>query len=141
MAQKDIRAINNTLREKGYRLTAPRRGVLELLVREGRPLSVQEIFEKMQRKVDLATVYRMIHLLLELGLARKTGSPSGSALYEMESEHHHHHIFCKQCGRMEEIEGCLLSALEKELSRKKRFTITGHTLEFFGVCHDCGQRG
>ncbi|MDH4099080.1 MAG: transcriptional repressor [Nitrospirota bacterium] len=141
MAQKDDRTIKSALREKGYRLTGPRKGVADLLAKEGRPLSVQEIYEKMQKKVDLATVYRVIHLLLDLGLARKTGSPSGSALYEMEGEQHHHHIFCKECGRMEEIEGCLLSALEKELSRKKRFTITGHTLEFFGVCYDCGQKG
>lgn len=137
----DTSTIAKVLKEHGCRLTAPRKQVLDLLLEAGRPLSVQEVFELTRRKVDLATVYRVIKLFLDLGLARKTGSPSGSALYEIEGERHHHHIFCKQCGRMEEIEGCLLHALEEELSRKMRFKVMGHTLEFYGICFDCGKQG
>lgn len=137
----DLSAIVTTLKENGYRLTSPRQRVLDLLLEAHRPMSAQEVFELAKRDMDLATVYRVINLFLGLGLARKTGFGTGSALYEIVGEEHHHHVICRQCGRMEEIEGCLLESLEKELSRKKRFTIMGHTLEFYGICHDCGQKG
>ncbi|HAX60950.1 MAG TPA: ferric uptake regulation protein, partial [Elusimicrobia bacterium] len=56
---------------------------------------------------------------------------------------HHHHLVCTNCGRIvdytdfidDEIE--LLQLTEKGLSKKYNFKITGHLIQFYGLCDKC----
>lgn len=50
--------------------------------------------------------------------------------------HHHHHIVCRTCGKIENVEACILGELEKMLAQKG-YTDLSHSLEFFGVCESC----
>jgi len=56
-------------------------------------------------------------------------------------ESHHHHIVCEQCGALEDIENCNQVSLQKEiLKHSKSFkVINSHSLEFFGICKNCGK--
>lgn len=59
--------------------------------------------------------------------------------YELKRETHHHHLVCTKCRTIDDIEldegG--LHPHEKAIKAKKRFKVTRHALEFFGLCAKC----
>ncbi len=50
---------------------------------------------------------------------------------------HHHHIICTNCNRVIEFENCGLDHLRRELEARYHVQLTGHLLEFYGLCDDC----
>jgi Fe2+ or Zn2+ uptake regulation protein len=50
---------------------------------------------------------------------------------------HHHHLVCSGCGKVVDFAGCALTDLEQRLLEETRFDISGHLLEFYGLCPDC----
>lgn len=125
------------LREKGYRLTEPRKQVLEALTFH--PQSVADIvtsLKKNQANVDMATVYRTLEVLVELGVVGKTKFHNKTSMFELLSEDHHHHLICNDCGSIEDIpldEVLLMN----QVNDQTKFQVQSHSLEFFGLCVNC----
>jgi Fur family ferric uptake transcriptional regulator len=134
----------------GYRMTAPREAILNVLSRTSKHLSADDVYIAVHRTyptVGLTTVYRTLELLVQMGLVFKFDFGDGRARYELtegpKGERHHHHLVCTSCGRVvdytdfidEEIE--LLNQTEKGLSKKYGFDITNHLIQFYGLCGDC----
>lgn len=134
--QNDFKA---QLREKGHRVTPARIAVLSLLQSEKRPLSVEKIISSIgQGEIDYVTAYRTVTLLKELGLVRQIDFQHGHAHYELASFGDHHHVVCVKCDRVAEVKHCNAKSLEqKVLQESGFFSITDHSLEFFGVCTAC----
>lgn len=126
------------LKNKGYRLTRPRTEVLKTLT--DYPLSVQEISEVLDKKnirLDKASIYRTLELLVNMGLVYSIDLGEGKKRYELVDEtKHHHHLVCNSCGKIEDIiveEKKLLT----DINKQTQFKIDHHHLEFFGLCINC----
>ena len=62
------------------------------------------IVKKRDRTIGQATVYRVVRLLCEAGLAREVDFGDGVMRYEHLYEHKHHdHLICRSCGRTVEV--------------------------------------
>ncbi|PKM53931.1 MAG: transcriptional repressor, partial [Firmicutes bacterium HGW-Firmicutes-3] len=95
---KFVDLYEKTLKENGYKLTNQRRVVLETLYnRVGEHLTAEEVHQLVKMvnpEIGLATVYRTLQLLSELGLIDKLNLDDGVVRYEigeMETKHRHHH--------------------------------------------------
>ena len=133
--------IAGILRKNGYRLTPQRHAVLKTIAGSHDHQTPAEIFERVRQDypaIGLATVYRIINLLVDLKLICRmnTGGDSQSYLMRRPMEHHHH-LVCSQCGRVVDFTNCDLSSLERQLSLNTGFNIEGHLLEVYGRCPDC----
>jgi len=132
-----MKNILKQLRKAGYRLTKPRKQVLEVLTFY--PQSVTDIvtlLKKKQAKVDRATVYRTLQVLVELGVVGKTKFNDQTTMFELLSDDHHHHLVCTDCGAVEDI--CLdETLLINQVNKQTKFKVKSHTLEFFGLCTHC----
>jgi Fur family ferric uptake transcriptional regulator len=141
----DARAIPEMLARQGVRLTVPRRAVVEVLVQHPAPLSVAEIHARLgDRRINLVSVYRTVHLLRELGVVRIADESKGTQRFELAEAFtgHHHHLVCQECGHVEDLEGCwlgqeMLDALNRRVQRLRRFRVTAHDLKLFGLCQQC----
>lgn len=136
-----------TLKENGYKLTNQRRVVLEALYqRGGEHLTAEEvhgIVKNVNPEIGLATVYRTLQLLSELGLIDKLNLDDGIVRYEigeMDTKHRHHHLICEACGSIDGVEDDMLDALEDAFSKKYGFKVTDHVAKFYGVCSKCQQK-
>lgn len=120
------------------RITAPRLEILSILKSCKKPITISQIHAQMKSgKTDLATVYRTLNLFSELKIVAEIDFKDDFKRYELLFDrHHHHHIVCRNCGRVENVEACVLGELERMLSRKGYTDVT-HSLEFFGVCESC----
>lgn len=129
------------LRKQSRKVTGPRQAILDILRRHRHPLTNKEIFEALPKgDCDLATVYRSMHLLEEMGMVKRFDFGDGSARFELVSEGddgHHHHLICVQCSEVVEIEECFVKDLEEKIAKGNGYKAITHKLEFFGVCPGC----
>lgn len=136
--------LKNILKENGYKLTPQRRATLEVLLNnQGEHLSTEEIYTKVRKthpEIGLATVYRTMLLLEELGLLIKHNFEDGRNRYELshpDEDHDHHHLICLKCGQVSEVEEDLLGSLEEIIENKHGFRVINHKVKFYGHCKNC----
>jgi len=126
------------LRQRGLRATGPRLLVLGVLRGISRPLSIQELHQRVGRAtLNQATLYRMLKQLTAVGLVRQLNFQQAHARYELnELGKHHHHVVCKSCGDIEDVR-LDDRKLVNHVVRQSKFKIQQHSLEFFGLCAQC----
>lgn len=130
----------NRLQESGYRVTAPRRAIVEILTRGQRALNPIELYDlgrKEHPHLGLVTVYRTLEKLEELGLVQRVHQPGGCNVYLRATTGHEHFLVCTQCGRVETFAGDDLSGLISRTARQSGFVIHEHWLQLFGLCTAC----
>jgi len=132
------------LRRKSRKLTGPRQAILEVLSAQAHPLSIKEVFATLPPgDCDLATVYRSLHLLEDMGMVKRFDFGDGLARFELLTEGddgHHHHLVCTRCADVVELGECSMKDLEEGIASRNGFKAVTHKLEFFGICPAC-QRG
>jgi Fur family transcriptional regulator, ferric uptake regulator len=129
------------LRDAGYKLTNARLTILDVLETHGGHMTSAEVLEKVEARtpdIGRASVFRALDLFTRLSIIRPTYiNDSSTPTYVLMPGGHHHHIICTNCARIIEFEDCHLEKLERELERQFRVRLTGHLLEFYGLCADC----
>ncbi len=135
---------NKILKEKGYKFTSQRQHVFEVVTEnDGKHLNSQEIYELVRKKypeIGVATVYRTLSLLEEMGLIYGVDFEDGFRRYEIvkdAEEHRHHHLICVECGTIHEVEEDLLGAIEEKIFRNNKFKVINHRVKFYGYCEEC----
>lgn len=87
--------------------------------------------------VGLATVYRALADLAEVGDADSLQSKDGELLYRACTTDHHHHLICRACGKTVEIEAERVERWADEVASEHGFTQPSHTIDIFGTCLSC----
>ena len=101
------------------------------------------VFTEMRKEnptISLGTVYRNLRQLKtegEINELELTGSLSRFDGYTRP----HYHFRCEKCNRVFNLDESVDTSLNERIARKTGFTVTGHVLEFRGLCHDCKPEG
>jgi len=132
-ARPDLLAV---LEDRGYRVTEPRRSVVELLDRKEEGFSAEEICGELPY-VGRATVYRTIKLLLEAGVICKLALPNGAPKYSLARIEHHHHTVCVTCGTVSEFRDATIERFLRTIGSDISGEIVGHRMEFYIICQQC----
>ena len=130
----------DTLQDNGYRLTAPRQAVVEIIASSRHVLSPFEVFERARAhypKLGLVTVYRTVEKLEELGLIQRVHQPSGCQAFIAAFSGHQHLLICDSCGKVAFFDGDDISPLMEEVGTQSGFEVHSHWLQLFGVCNEC----
>ena len=138
--------LRGKLTERGYKMTPQRKEILQIFVDHSdyHHMSAEDVYGILREKkseIGLATVYRSLDLLSELGILIKMEFGDGCARYELNTAdpkiHHHHHLICLKCKKVIEFEEDLLDELEADVAEKSGFQILNHEVKFFGYCSEC----
>ena len=139
--------IKDVIKTSGYRFTGQRNDILNVLLEhQHEHLTIERIAELVTKKnsgIGIATIYRTLLLLDELGLVYKLDFKDNPTLYEVSrdsEQHRHHHLICTKCGSITEFEEDLLETLEKQILLKNKFTVENHSVNFFGICENCCKK-
>ena len=128
------------LQASGYRLTSPRRAVVETLANSQRALNATEIFDLARKRypsLGLVSVYRTLDKLEELALIQRVHHPDGCQAFIAAFIGHQHLLICQNCGRTEFFEGDDLEYLLEHVARESGYQIKEHWLQLFGCCAEC----
>ncbi len=131
------------LQANGYRLTAPRQAVVEIIASSQHVLSPLDVYARARLRyprIGLVTVYRTVDKLEELGLIQRVHQPSGCHAFVAAAPGHQHLIICQGCGRVEFFSGDRMDHLMKTVGKDSGFHIQDHWLQLFGVCADCMEK-
>ena len=132
------------LHKDGKRLTPQRLKVLNLFetIGAGNHLSAEEVHEKLVKsssKVSLATIYRTLKLLVQMGLLHELELSEGGHRYELLSNEtaDHHHLICIRCGRTEEFENDEVLKAGKLAAKVNGFKLIESSLNVRAICPNC----
>jgi Fur family ferric uptake transcriptional regulator len=131
------------LQASGYRLTAPRRAIVELLTAAPRALSPIQVFDRARRfypGLGLVTVYRTLEKLEDLGLLQRVHTPDGCHRYMPTAEGHQHLLVCTDCGQVRYFSGDDFKRLAGSISQETGYEVTDHWLQFYGLCPECSAQ-
>lgn len=130
----------NKLRQHGCRMTPQRLAILEAILENNSHPSVEQVYEKVRARfpmTGLATVYKTIALLKEVGEIRELSFGSGSNRYDALNPQPHPHLICTRCHKIIDPDIRLFEDLPRELTNKYGYSITHQRVDFFGLCPDC----
>ena len=128
-----------TLEKKDMRVTNQRKVILEELKKVKSHPTATEIYDMVRKKlprISLGTVYRNLELMTDNEVIQKLDFGEAQKRFDG-NPMPHYHINCIECGRVDDVEIPLKSDLEPIAEKATRYKITGHHVEFTGVCKDC----
>ena len=128
------------LKERGHRLTPQRMAVLKILAADERHPSVEQIYERVEvdfPMTSLATVYKTVTLLKEMGEVLELGFSDGSNRYDGNKPYPHPHLICTQCKNIVDPQVVTLSDLPQKVAQSTGYRIVSQRLDFFGICPQC----
>ncbi len=130
------------LKDAALKSTKKRRLLLSILQTQNKPMTAEELLEQSNPilPMNLSTIYRTLNIFTENGILSKTLRKDGKAYFALAKHDHTHHLICTVCQKIIPIEHCPLQELQEDLQQKTGFHITGHLLEFCGICADCLQK-
>ena len=136
-----IERLEEKCRASGLRVTRGMHGILEMIARENRPLSVNDIEadQNVREQCDRSTVYRTLERLTNAGILRPIGLHQRAVHYVLVGQKcEHEYLICETCGRIEPVKvPCSVEGMEQDLVSKTGFRQLYHELMFYGKCPDC----
>jgi len=131
------------LKTREYRLTPQRIAILKILVASTEHPNVEQIYKDV--KIDfpttsLATVYKTVTLLKEMGEILELGFGSEGRRYDGNKPYPHPHLICIQCKHIIDPEVVALGELSQQVASTTGFRIVSHRLDFYGICPQCQEQ-
>lgn len=131
------------LSDHNVSITNPRILVLETLLENKGPITLDELQKVLKNKVAKSTLYRVLNDLKKIDILDEFTSPENQTVIELilEDRTHHHHLFCSDCGEIIDVELSdefenFLNLEIKKIEEKFKFKISDHRVEMFGQCTD-----
>ncbi|MFJ6939799.1 Fur family transcriptional regulator [Streptomyces sp. NPDC101132] len=128
------------LRERGWRMTAQRRVVAEVLDGDHVHLTADEVLARATARlpeVSRATVYNTLGELVALGEVVEVTTDGRAKRYDPNAHRPHQHLVCSGCGKIRDVhpEGDPLAALPA--SERFGYSVSAAEVTYRGLCPDC----
>ena len=128
------------LRGRGWRMTAQRRVVAEVLDGDHVHLTADEVLARAVERlpeIARATVYNTLGELVSLGEVAEVSTDGRAKRYDPNAHHPHQHLVCSGCGTIRDVRmtGDPLSALPED--ERFGFVVSGAEVTYRGLCPSC----
>ena len=131
--------ITELLRGNGFKVTPQRLAVYEALANTKEHPNAEMIFNSLQESyptMSLATVYKTIDILHEIGLVQILNAGEDSFRYDADVSDHAH-LRCIECGRVDDIFDIDTTKFTAEIQNATQYQLVGQQFYFYGVCPAC----
>ncbi|MER7999348.1 MULTISPECIES: Fur family transcriptional regulator [Streptomyces] len=128
------------LRDRGWRLTAQRRVVAEVLDGEHVHLTADDVLERATARlpeISRATVYNTLGELVLLGEVIEVATDGRAKRYDPNAHRPHHHLVCSRCGTIRDVRPDGDPLADLPAGERFGFTLSGVEMTYRGVCPDC----
>lgn len=131
--------LQDELRARGYRLTLPRRKILDAVdaLVHATPDEIHSYLVDRGDAINASTVYRTLELLEDVGLVTHAHLGHGALTYHSTHVTEHIHLVCRTCGSVVDAEPAVADELVTTLGDGLGFETDLSHLTIFGRCKDC----
>lgn len=133
-------SFESDLKDKGYRLTSQRLSILKAAAEMQGHFTAEELHRELNcGDIGIATVYRTVQLLEELGYLRQAHIAGECAVYEYSEDggHSHAHMQCTRCGAVLELREDMMEGMEAAVLSQYGFLVSDHYITLAGLCGEC----
>jgi Fur family ferric uptake transcriptional regulator len=128
------------IRARGLRLSAARRVVLEALFAADGPVSAEQIAHGLGGRLpapDLASVYRNLETLEELGIVRHVHLGHRAGLYTLAARAEREYVVCERCGAAIAVEPRDLDEARLAIRQATGYEASFSHFPIVGLCARC----
>ncbi|MDJ0343226.1 Fur family transcriptional regulator [Streptomyces sp. H10-C2] len=128
------------LRERGWRLTAQRRVVAEVLDGDHVHLTADEVHARASSRlpeISRATVYNTLGEMVTLGEVTEVATDGRAKRYDPNAHQPHQHLICSRCGTIRDVHPAGDPLASLPAAERFGFTIADVEVTFRGLCPDC----
>lgn len=121
---------------KGLRMTEQRRVIARVIEESDDHPDVEELYRRasaIDSRISIATVYRTVKLLEDVGIIERHDFRDGRSRYEASPDDHHDHLIDLKTGDVIEFQNEEIEKLQDEIARKLGFRLVDHRLELYGI--------
>lgn len=120
--------------------TKNRTKILTIFEKTIEPLCAEDIYTKVNKEINIATIYRNLNTLTDKRILSKVIFDDGKMYYKLNSSNHTHNLVCTICHNIAPIENCPIDLISKNIKDTTGYEITTHMLEIRGICPKCQSR-
>jgi Fur family transcriptional regulator, ferric uptake regulator len=131
--------LHQAVRQSGRSMSRQRAVILEALRATRSHPTAQDLYDAVRPSVPrltLATVYRNLHVLQDLGLARRIEVDGQSSRFDADT-HDHAHVYCLRCGRVHDVPVTPPADLAIQAADATGYNVTHCNVIFEGFCPEC----
>lgn len=128
----------------GLKMTALRQDLLDIFLRNQKPISAYDVLDKLKQKRPNAqppTVYRVIEYFVQKKIIHRVETGNKyvccSQLQSGNAEHHGVLFLCQKCGAMNELADEMLLPFLKDFSVRHDVQLDEAPIELKGLCVNC----
>ena len=137
-----IAELIDRLHARGWRVTAQRRVVAEVLTGEHVHLTADEVHSRAQAllpEISVATVYNALNEMVAMGEVLLVAAGEGPKRYDPNTMTAHQHLVCVRCGTLRDVIPEGQEELRLPNRQRHGFQILGVDVYFRGLCPACGR--
>jgi Fur family peroxide stress response transcriptional regulator len=142
LAPSNDTMIIDALRRKGYKATSQRIAICRFALRGRNHPTAQTIYGEVKPvhpTVSIATVYKTLHLLEDLGLVQELAFPEGETRFDSYVKPHAN-LVCQGCGSISDVDDPVTREMVARIASRAKFTLTGQRLDIYGLCERCSEK-
>src|SRR5271165_7063968 len=140
LGSRDLDAAVEFVRERGLRLSAARRLVLEALLAADGPMSAEQIAQGIGGRVpcsDIASVYRNLQALEDIGVVRHVHLGHGPGLHALAVTGEREYLTCERCADYRAVPPQELDAVRELVERRFGYRASFTHFPIVGLCPGC----
>jgi Fur family transcriptional regulator, ferric uptake regulator len=141
---RDVESAVEVLRSRGLRVSSARRLVLEALYAAETPSSAEQIADGLSGRLprsDLASVYRNLETLEQVGLVRHCHLGHGPGLYAPAGAQDREYLVCNSCSAVLAVEPSRMEAVRNLIHERFGYEAQFSHFPILGLCADCAREG
>ena len=117
--------------------TKNREKILYTFESTAEPLCAEDIYNILDKKINIATIYRNLNALSNKKILNKIIFDDGKMYYKLNDNTHTHNLVCNICHNITPIKNCPIDLISKKVKETTGYEITNHLLELKGICPKC----
>jgi Fur family ferric uptake transcriptional regulator len=136
----DLKSALAIMRERGLRVSAARRLVLEALLASDGPMSAEQIADGIGGRVpssDIASVYRNLQAFHDIGLVRHVHLGHGPGLHALAMAGEREYLTCERCADYRAVVPGELDAVRTLIERDFGYRASFTHFPIVGLCASC----
>ena len=113
--------------------------ILNVLKNKKKEFTVKDIYDELNNKVGLTTIYRLVDKLVLEGRINKSISNNITYYQYLEdcNEENHFYLKCDNCGRLVHIDCDCIVELSEHIFKEHNFKPNKNKIIISGICKEC----
>jgi len=141
--QTRLDEILTKLRQRNCRITPQRIAILRAFLQSQDHPGVEQVYTEVKVNfptTSLATVYKTVNLLKEIGEILEINFADRGNRYDGNQPYPHPHLICTECSKIVDPEVILLDQMTADITNSTGYRIDSHQVTYYGVCPSCQKK-